>query len=138
MSEVRARIKVRPDRYQVKNALGLTILWIPLSNTKDKKDHQRALIESIHKWVDHKYDLTRWVELLTGITRGHLVIVFQLFSDDKRKPVEVIVSNDDGIEEIEKNSLTVTKVKGLSYAYILTNLTPKTSHTLEISLIDTQ
>jgi hypothetical protein len=132
MSVFKASVKIRPDLYRVSSALGLTILWVPLN----QEESQSNVLNSVHSWLNNKYDLTRWAQNVTQAEANYLVVVLQLFSDDSRKPTEVVVSNDDGTNEIEKISLQTTKVNVLRYAHVTCELPKKTSHRLEIILVE--
>jgi hypothetical protein len=130
MSVYKASVKLQPKYYEVKHDLGLVFLWIPLMEIR----HQRAVRDSVQNWVGNKYDLTNWVQNIMAKDTGYLVIVFQNVSTDKRHPLEVVVSNDDGILELAKVPLKHTRIERLSYAYIEAELEPNNSHRVEIVL----
>lgn len=130
MSDYLARVKLKPQNYEVKHDIGLVFFWIPLA---EMRSPWPVLISLEQNRIGTHYDLTTWLHNLMKPETGWLIIVFQMVQSDKREPVEVIVSNDDGVVELARVPLQQTRVERLSFAYIEAELEHK-SHRVEILL----
>lgn len=92
------------------------------------------MLNSIHSWLDNRFDLTGWVQNVTQAEGEYLVVILQLFTDDQRKPIDLVISNDDGTIELAKLHLLSTKIESMRYAHVPQELPARTSHRLEILL----
>ncbi len=131
MSVYKASVKLKPKLYHVKHDLGLVFFWIPLAEMRNPGPILTSLEQNR---IGTQYDLTTWLIKLMNQEIGWLIIVYQMLREDKREPVEVVVSNDDGILELAKVPLQKTRIERLSYTYVEAELEPNDSHRVEILL----